>query len=277
MRYAWDMREAYLESWVDRPIRRAFANRLLDRIRRIDRDSADRVSHFVAISETIRDRIDRCYARESRVIQPPVDTDFYRPAPISREDFYLCVSALVPYKNLDQAVQACSTTGRKLVVIGSGPERARLERLAGPSVKFLGWQPDEVIRDHYRRCRALIFPGQEDFGIVPIEALACQAPVIALDRGGVAETVDDRLGRTYPSPTVSELVAALGAWELDGEPFDPILARSRAEALSLPVFRRKLLGYLGEIVGSRLEGRLIPGPHVSVGKPAELTRQDRQE
>ena len=264
MRYAWDGRDAYLDSWADRPIRKALAGQLLDRLRRVDRSTSDRVTHFVAISETIRTRIDRCYGRESRVIQPPVDTDFYRPGPVPREDFYLCVSALVPYKNLDQAVLACSSTGRRLVVIGSGPERARLEKMAGPSVRFLGWQPDEVILDHYRRCRALIFPGEEDFGIVPIEALGCEAPVIALGRGGAAETVDDRVGRTYPAPTVASLTAALDSWELDGRPHDPTLARAKAEALALPVFRRRILGHLAEVVATQGAGRGIPSPHLAV-------------
>jgi len=261
MRYAWDGRDAYLDAWTDRPIRKAVAGRLLDRLRDLDRSTSGRVSHFVAISETIRDRIDRCYGRESRVISPPVDTDFYTPKSQPRGDFYLCVSALVPYKNLDQAVLACSASGRRLIVIGSGPEKARLERLAGPSVSFLGWQSDEVIRDHYRRCRALIFPGEEDFGIVPIEALACQSPVIALGRGGAAETVDQQVGRTYPEPTVQALTDALEGWEQDGQPFDPTLARSRAEALALPVFRRKILGYLAEVVSP---GHAIPPPHLAV-------------
>jgi glycosyltransferase involved in cell wall biosynthesis len=266
MRYAWNMREAYLESWTDRPIRRALANYLLDRIRHVDRRTAAGVTEFVAISETIRDRIRQCYGRESRVIQPPVDTTFYRPEPIPREEFLLCVSALVPYKNLDQAVLACSKLGRKLVVIGSGSERPRLEKLAGPTVEFLGWQTDEVIRDHYQRCRALIFPGEEDFGIVPIEALACQTPIIALGRGGVAETVDDRVGRTYPEPTVNCLMEAIERWERDGRPFDPEQARARAEGLSLPVFRRKLLSYLTEIAGPRSLSSTIPGPHVTVSQ-----------
>ncbi len=267
MRYAWDGRAAYLDSWADRPIRKAMAGFLLDRLRRVDRATSGRVSHFVAISETIRDRIARCYGRESRVIQPPVEADFYTPADLPRENFYLCVSALVPYKNIDQAVLACSASGRRLVVIGSGPERARLERLAGPSVEFLGWQPDEVIRDHYRRCRGLIFPGEEDFGIVPIEALGCEAPVIALGRGGAAETVDDRVGRTYPDPTVASLTAALDDWEADGRPFDRTLARSRAEALALPVFRRKILNYLAEVVATQPRGG-IPTPHLSARKVA---------
>ena len=260
MRYAWDGRDAYLSSWTDRPIRRALAGTLLDHLRKVDRVASDRVSHFVAISETIRDRISRCYGRESRVIPPPVDTEFYQPSPRFREDFYLCVSALVPYKNLDHAVRACSASGRSLVVIGSGPERARLEALAGPTVRFLGWQPDDVIRDHYQRCRALLFPGEEDFGIVPIEALACETPVIALGRGGAAETVDDRVGLTYPEPSPGALRTAIDTWEDQDRPRDPALARSRAEALALPVFRRRLLGYLAEVVAS--QGHPLPSPHV---------------
>ena len=265
MRYAWDGRDAYLSSWSDRPVKRALAGALLDRLRRKDRATSGRVSHFVAISETIRDRIGRCYGRESRVIQPPVDTEFYTPDPaIPREDFYLCVSALVPYKNLEHAILACSASGRRLVVIGAGPERARLERLAGPSVTFLGWQSDEAIRDHYRRCRALLFPGEEDFGIVPIEALACEAPVIALGRGGVAETVDASVGRTYADPGPDSLRAALDAWEAEGRPFLPETARARAESLAMPIFRRRLLGYLAEVVAGQNRG--IPSPHLGRGR-----------
>ncbi len=263
MRYAWDGRDAYLDSWSDRPVRRALAGALLDRLRERDRASSGRVSHFVAISETVRGRIARCYGRDSRVIQPPVDADFYAPSPSPREDFSLCVSALVPYKKVDQAVAACTASGRPLVVIGEGPERARLERSAGPTVRFLGWQPDEVIRDHYRRCRALLFPGEEDFGIVPIEALACGAPVVALGLGGVAETVDDRVGRLYFDPTAEGLRAAIDGWEADGRPHDPALARSRAEAFALPVFRRRLLGFLAEVAAAHGPNRGIPSPHWS--------------
>ncbi len=181
MRYAWQGRDTYLESWSDRPLRRLLARRLLSRLRRWDRATASRVSHFVAISETVRRRISRCYRRDSRVIQPPVNVEFYTPTigANSRSEDYLVVSALVPYKRIDQAVIACSQSGRRLIVIGEGPERPRLEASAASSVQFLGWQPDDVIRDHYRRCKALLFPGDEDFGIVPIEALACGMPVIA--------------------------------------------------------------------------------------------------
>ncbi len=268
MRYAWNGRDSYLASWSDRPVRRAIASKILNRLRQIDRASSSRVSHFVAISETIHDRINRCYDRDSRVIQPPVDVDFYAPVASdrTRDDFYLCVSALVPYKRIDHAVQTATASGRRLIIIGSGPERVRLEAMAGPTVTFLGWQPDDVIRDHYQRARALLFPGEEDFGIVPIEALACGCPVIALDRGGVAETVDDAVGRVYPNPTADDLRSTLDAWEAEGCPHDRLLARSRAEALSLPVFRRRLLGYLAEVMSDRLSSASlsngIPAPHV---------------
>ena len=259
MRYAWPGRDAYLQTWSDRPIRRTLAVAALDRLRAWDHATASRVSHFVAISDTVSSRIASCYGRPSRVIRPPVDAAYYTPAAVPREDFYLCVSALVPYKLIDQAVAACAATGRRLVVIGSGPERERLERRAGPTVRFLGWQPDEVIRDHYRRCRALLFPGEEDFGIVPIEALACGAPVVCLGRGGVPETVDDRVGLTYPEPTAESLASALESWEAAGRPHDPSLGRRRAEALALPVFRERLLSHLADVVSGP-----IPAPHMTI-------------
>jgi glycosyltransferase involved in cell wall biosynthesis len=260
MRYAWDGREAYLESWRDRPIKQTLARGLLNLIRGWDRRTSANVTHFISISETIRDRIARCYDRESRVIQPPVDTDFYTPDHSKRDGGYLVVSALVAYKRIEQAIAACARLGQPLTVIGEGPERARLEAMAGRSVTFLGWQSNEAIRTYYRTSRALLFPGEEDFGIVPIEAMACGCPVIALGRGGVAENVDNRVGRTYDAPTVESLAEAINAWQLDGCPADPIEARARAEALALPVFQSRLLGFLDEVTGRT---RSIPTPHIA--------------
>lgn len=261
MRYAWEGRDAYLDGWRDRPIRRRLAAATLDRLRDWDRVTASRVSHFIAISETVRGRIDRCYGRESRIIPPPVDTDFYTPdSKARRGDEYLVVSALVPYKRVDQAVAACSSIGRKLVVIGEGPELERLRHMAGPSVRFLGWQSDEVIRDHYRSCRALIFPGEEDFGIVPSEALACGAPVVALGRGGVAETVDREVGLLYDEPTTRSLEQAIERWEATGCAYDPGEARRRAELHAPHHFREKLLAFLHDHV---IRG--IPAPHLPRG------------
>ena len=267
MRYAWQGRETYLESWSDRPVRRALARRMLSSLRRWDLATTGRVTHFVAISETIRERIAQCYHRESRVIEPPVNVNFYSPIPsVPRDDRYLVVSALVPYKRIEHAVAACTQSGRRLIVIGEGPERPRLKEMAGPTVRFLGWQRDQVIGDYYRSCRALLFPGEEDFGIVPIEALACGAPVIALGRGGVAETVDDTVGRIYSEPTSAGLLAAIDAWESQGCPHDPATARSRAESLSAPVFWYRILSFLTEVVTSDGQHRVPPAPHLNLRK-----------
>jgi glycosyltransferase involved in cell wall biosynthesis len=272
MRYAWQGRDSYLESWSDRPVRRAVAMSLLSRLKRWDLATAARVTHFIAISETIRERIGQCYGRESRVIQPPVNVNFYSPFPrVPRDDTYLVVSALVPYKRIDQAVAACTESGRRLIVIGEGPERARLEAMAGPTVRFLGWQRDEVIGEYYRSCRALLFPGEEDFGIVPIEALACGAPVIALGRGGVAETVDTAVGRLYAEPTAAALLATIDVWESEGCPHDPIEARTRAEALSRPVFRDRILKLLSEVVTEGSQHAVPPAPHLR-----ELNRREAE-
>jgi glycosyltransferase involved in cell wall biosynthesis len=274
MRYAWDGRAAYFESWHGKPLRRAVVGSLLDRLQQWDRATASGVTHFVAISETVRGRIARCYGRDSRVIQPPVETGFYTPDGGPRDGPYLCVSALVPYKRIDQAILACQALKRELVIIGEGPDRGRLEALAGPTTRLLGWQPDEVIRDHLRRCRALLFPGEEDFGIVPVEALACGAPVIALGRGGAAETIDDRVGRLYHKPTAEGLRDAIALWEQTGRPHDPLVARRRAESLATSVFRDRMLGFLAEVMAQRGPAT-PPAPHVRPGRRLRVDRRRR--
>lgn len=247
MRYAWQLRDAYLDRWSNRPLRRAAAKILLNRLREWDRRTADGVDHFIAISETVRERIATCYGRTSTLIPPPVDVDFYTPAAVARENFYLCVSALVPYKRIERAVEACTRSKRRLVVIGEGPERKSLEAIAGPNVSFLGRASDDEIRDHLRRCRALLFPGEEDFGITPIEALACGAPVIALGKGGVAETVDDRVGRVYTDDSIDGLVAAIDAWEAMGTPHDAVEGRRRAERFSTVHFNERIVEFLDRV------------------------------
>ena len=270
MRYAWQGRDAYLDDWRDRPLKRAAAGIILNQMRRWDLKTSSRVSHFISISETIKRRITDFYGRDSRVIYPPVDTAYYTPDDGPRNNAYLCVSALVPYKRLEQAIAACTQSGRELIIIGKGTEERRLQSLAGPTVKFLGWQPDDVIREHYRRCRALIFPGNEDFGIVPIEALACGMPVIALGQGGVAETIDDQVGRTYPEQTTECLLGALNAWEAAGCPYDIEVARQRAESLSLPIYRERLLGMLNEVLYGPSTGTVPPAPHVALPRPSSV-------
>jgi glycosyltransferase involved in cell wall biosynthesis len=252
MRYAWQMRGEYFAS---KGLLGGIRDHLLDRVRAWDLASAERVTHIIAISNTIQQRIRDCYNRDSVVIYPPVDTDYYTPAnpgeePPVREDFYLVVSALAPYKKVDHAIKACARLGRQLVVIGSGQDAARLGRIAGPSTRMLGWQSDAQIRDHLRRCKALLFPGEEDFGIVPLEAQACGAPVVALGRGGATETVVPSTGVLYPEPTENGLVEAILEFEKQQLDFDPSAARVQALRFTTERYRRELLNYLASVTDS---------------------------
>jgi glycosyltransferase involved in cell wall biosynthesis len=249
MRYAWHMRESYLGNGRFGGLKRRGIEKLLSRLRDWDRATADRVSHFVAISRTVRDRIRDCYERDSQVIYPPVDTDFYTPTATHREDFYLCVSAFAPYKRIDLAVEACRRMNRRLVVIGVGQDAKRLKATAGSNVEFLGWQPDEVIRDRYRKCRALLFPGEEDFGIVPVEAMACGAPVIAFGRGGATETVrEGETGSFFEEQTSDSLIATMETFDRMADRFDPATARRQSLRFTERRFEDELFGLVDEMV-----------------------------
>jgi glycosyltransferase involved in cell wall biosynthesis len=239
-RYLWDLREQYL----DRPggfLLHGIAARLRD----ADRRSADRVERFIANSKNVATRIRSAYDRDSIVIYPPVRTDLFGPVADPTRDFYLVVSRLVRYKRIDLAVQACSKMGRRLIVIGDGPERERLERLAGPAVEFLGRRSDADIAMHYANCRALLFPGLEDFGITPVEAQAAGRPVVAFARGGALETViANETGVFFTDQTVDALVEALE--DLEARGFSAARCRDNALRFDSSVFRNRL--------GQALEG-----------------------
>jgi glycosyltransferase involved in cell wall biosynthesis len=252
MRYAWHMREAYFGR--EHGLKARVVDRLLGVLREWDRRTSNRVTHFIAISQTVRQRIAECYGRESTVIYPPVDTDFYTPAAVPREDYYLAVSAFAPYKRLDLAIEACNRLRQRLVIIGSGQDEARLRSLAGPTIEFLGWQPDEAIRDHFRRCRALIFPGEEDFGIVPVEANACGTPVIAFGRGGATETIvplgsrEPPTGVWFMEQVVECLIDTIERFAESERAFPAAMLRRRALQFTSSRFERELFIYIDDIV-----------------------------
>lgn len=189
MRYAWDQFDAYFGPERLGRIGSAAMRPVMARLARWDRDTSDRVDRYVAISHYVAGRISRYYNRRASVVYPPVDTEFFHPDDSPSEGYALIVSALVPYKRIDVAINACAKAGIPLKIVGDGPERPALERAASPTTEFLGRLSDEDVRRAYQRASVVLLPGEEDFGIVPLEAQACGRPVVALARGGAVETV----------------------------------------------------------------------------------------
>lgn len=226
MRYVWSQAQVYRKGMGLAGLGLRLAQGYL---RAWDRRSAAHVDHFLANSKHVARRIERTYGRTAEVIHSPIDTEFFTPSGSDRDDFYLMVTALSPYKRVDQAVAAFAKLGRRLRIIGSGPQMNDLKRRAPQNVTLMGYQSGEVVREHYRRCRALIFPGEEDFGLTPLEAMACGAPVIAYAAGGAVETVLDsgrqnRYGPTgvlYAPQSAEALASAVLGFERRERQFTP--------------------------------------------------------
>ncbi len=235
IRYVWDFSEEYFGA------RRYMIKPVLDYLKRWDLTTSRRPQFYFSISQNVANRVKRYYNRDSTVIYPPVDTDFFS----SREeegDYYLVVSALVPYKRIDIAVEAFTELKLPLVVIGSGTEYKRLRKKAGPNIKFLGWQEDKVIRDYYAGCRAFVFPGVEDFGITPLEAQSCGRPVIAYRKGGVLETVSERVpsGLFFDQQTKESLMETVLAMEDRKNDFDGDKIREHVLGFDRKIFKQRL-------------------------------------
>ncbi|HAC81248.1 MAG: glycosyltransferase [Candidatus Binatia bacterium] len=264
-RYAWDFPKQYVDAQIP-ALLRPLAHAGLRWIRWYDSRAARRVNEFATNSRAVESRIQRHYGRAATVIPPPAELEFFTPAPeVPRENFYLFVGQLVPYKRADLAIEVCQQTGRKLVVVGEGPLLKELRRRAGDGVEVVGAQSAEDLRDLYRRCRALVFPGEEDFGIVPLEAMACGAPVVALGKGGALETVVGAssgssapapTGIFFPEPSVASLARALDDLER-GEPFREEDCVARAAGFSPEFFRRSFQSWVQSCVSS---AKLTPDP-----------------
>lgn len=243
MRYVWDRFDDYFGPARMGRVASAGLRVMAEGLRAWDAATAGRVHHYIANSHTVAGRIRYFYGREAEVIEPPVDTDFFTPGslegPIEEPGYDLVVSALVPYKRIDLAVGAARLSGRRLVVVGSGPEEGRLRALAGPLVEFVPSAPRERLRDLYRNCRSLVLPGVEDFGIVVAEALACGRPAVTNALGGGAEIIENgRFGATFREASPEALARALA--EIVPGRFDKLALRQKAESFSRARFEARL-------------------------------------
>ncbi len=255
VRYAWDLKEEYLRHMnilLKRPV-----SAVLDRLRRWDLKTSGRVTRFIANSVNIQRKIQRFYGRSSEVIHPPVELERFSVSD-KEEDYYLAVSAMVPYKRLDIAVEAFNETGQRLIIAGSGPEYRRLRAAAKSNIEFIAGPDDAAVEQLYAGCRALIFPGEEDFGIVPLEAQACGKPVVAYGRGGVLETVIP-LGRDEAAPTgvffehpsVESLKGAIRELEKNRDRFRPEYGRRNAERFGTRQYQARMQAAIESVTAGR--------------------------
>ena len=246
MRYAWDLHHQYLADYkLDSGLKGMLARWMFHRLRMWDRQTGNNVDLFLANSRHVQQRIWRTYRRRSRVLYPPVRTSSFK-LELAKEDYYVTVSRLVSYKRIDLIVEAFrSMPDRKLVVIGAGPELAALRRRCPGNVELMGWQTDAVVQQYLGRAKAFVFAAHEDFGISPVEAMACGTPVIAYGVGGASETVCNLhhhhrpTGVLFQEQTVPAIAGAIDGFEAAGDVFEPEVCREWAETFSEERFRRE--------------------------------------
>jgi glycosyltransferase involved in cell wall biosynthesis len=254
MRYLWEMYPDYRATAPLGKVGRAFFALSAHYVRQWDYSAAARVDYFACSSQNGAKRIRKYYRRECSVIYPPVDVSSFSLAK-AHDDFYLVVSPLVSYKRVDLAIAVCNALKRRLIVIGRGEQLPNLKRMAGPTVTFLGFQPDDAVRDYYQRCRAFLFPGAEDIGLAPIEAQASGRPVIAYGRGGALETVagsfageslqpESSTGVFFAEQSVDSLVGAIRAFEAVESRFCPEFIRAHVQPFDVSRFKAAMTAFV---------------------------------
>lgn len=251
MRYAWHLEDNYLDAHrLNGSVRGWLARTLLRQMRAWDYRAAQQDNHLLAISNWTASQIKRYWGREAQVIHPPVDVERFAPAK-EREDFYLLVSRLVPYKMAYQIVSAFNRLTLPLVVVGNGPELARISKIAGSNIKLLGYQPDSIVTDLMNRAKAFVYMAIEDFGIAMAEAQAAGCPVIAYDRGGAAEIVrDGETGLLFREQTAGSLMEAVNRFESRASRFNRQAARQNAMRFSRERFRAEFTGFVDSVLNN---------------------------
>ncbi len=254
MRWVWRFDEYMARERFD-PSTKFVLHTMVQGLKQWEMKAALRPDYFIANSHIVAHRLKSTFGIDATVIEPPIETSRFW---ISKnvDDYYLVLSRLVSYKRIDLAVEACTLTNRRLIVIGDGPDRERLKALAGPSVVFLGRQPDRIVNRYASQCRALIFPGEEDFGMAPLEVNAAGRPVIAYGAGGAAETVIERVnGILFREQTVDALIGALEVCE--HRTWDPVTIRGIAQRYDVHLFQKRLLDFLCGVSPSLREHSLL--------------------
>lgn len=245
MRYAWDWYHEYKKEQKRGQLINIGISYLMKKVRQWDRLASDRPDILIANSKNVQKRIDKYYRREARVIYPPVDTARFRVHP-GFENYFLIISTLTPYKKIDLAVHLFNKIHKRLVIIGDGSYRKYLERIAGPTIDILGFKPDSVVDEFLANCRALIFPGEEDFGIVPVEAMACGKPVLAYGKGGLLETVVPGVtGEFFYEDNLASMEDGLARLLHNEYKYNSKVIRKRAEEFS----KERFEGNIRKIVG----------------------------
>lgn len=258
MRYVWDMYDTYFGKNKSNFLTRTAMSLVRPYLQSWDKESTSRVDYFIADSENVRERIQKHYHRDAEVIYPPVDTDFFTQAKacdykeeitlnsqLSTMNYYLIVSAFAPYKKVNLAIEAFNILGYPLKIIGSGQEEKKLKKLAKNNIEFLGWLANDELKKYYQNCKALIFPTEEDFGIVPVEAQACGKPVIAFGKGGALETIiEEETGIFFSEQTAESLIKAIKQFET--LKFDQNKIRENVLRFDHKIFKKKIQSFIAE-------------------------------
>ncbi len=240
MRYAWDYKNEYLNEQHATGLKKFLIEKLMLNVRKWDQIAADRTDHYIANSNHVRKRIKKYYRQEADVLYPPVDTKRFKLTP-KHKDFYLIVSTITPYKKIDLAVQLFNKIGKYLIVIGGGSHLEYLKNIAEHNIVFLGFQEDKVVTEYLQNCRGFIFPGEEDFGIAPVEAMACGKPVLAYGKGGALETVIPGVtGEHFYQPTIESMEDGLGRMIVNEPLYNPEKIRKHAMQYSSENFETRL-------------------------------------